>query len=105
METGCYIDCHNGHYAIPSVIELAQNYGYILGPFAEYVLDNYNDHYHEDEYPTSALDELATSAIEWLNSSYSTREIQGQNCPPFRPDGYYWDWNDGDFGLYKEEDE
>lgn len=27
--------------------------------------------------------------------------IEGQNFPPIIPKGTTWDWNDGDFGLYK----
>jgi hypothetical protein len=30
--------------------------------------------------------------------------IEGQNFPPIVPEGYYWAFNDGDFGLYKEEE-
>lgn len=31
--------------------------------------------------------------------------IAGQNFPPIIPEGTAWDFNDGDFGLYKYEDE
>jgi hypothetical protein len=27
--------------------------------------------------------------------------IEGQNFPPIVPEGYAWDWFDGDFGLYE----
>lgn len=30
--------------------------------------------------------------------------IEGQNFPPKVPERYYWSFNDGDYGLYKEEE-
>jgi hypothetical protein len=31
--------------------------------------------------------------------------VQGQNFPPKVPEGYVWEFNDGDFGLYKYDEE
>jgi hypothetical protein len=31
--------------------------------------------------------------------------VAGQNFPPRIPDGYRWDFNDGDFGLYRVDED
>ena len=31
--------------------------------------------------------------------------VAGQNFPPKIPEGYVWEFNDGDYGIYKLEDE
>lgn len=108
LEPGCYIGSHMGIYAIPSVITLAQSFGFIVDPFAQYALDDYYEHHREEEYPAEAITELSDEAIEWLNvgdNSGLDRPIKGQNQPPVIPDGYAWGWNDGDFGLYSTTDE
>lgn len=91
MEPGCYIDSHHGHYAIPGVIKLAQGQGFTIDPFAEYALASYEAHSYEAHYPMDSLIELSDEAIDWLN--------QHEGLP-----GHWWQWNDGDFGLYAEED-
>ena len=107
LEPGCYIDSNQGHYAMARLINLARRWGYRLDPFEEFALANYDLHYQEDLYPTSAMDDLADSVIDWLNQDEDQMPIIGiQPVPPKRAEGHYWDWKDGDFGLWPiEEDE
>lgn len=102
-ETGCYLDSHRGHYISRDVIEFAQSVGFIVGLSDAYVVSKYEDHGHEEDYPFEVIVELADEATAWLNSSAVDR-ISGQNFPPSKPEGTYWSFNDGDFGLYAEED-
>jgi hypothetical protein len=106
LEPGCYLDSHRGHYIVRDMIELAIDHGYIVDGFVRFTLDAYDEHYHEDNYPSGQLGELADDALAWLNvgdNSGPERPIKGQNNPPAIPDDYAWDWNDGDFGLYEIE--
>jgi hypothetical protein len=144
-ETGCYLDSHRGHYITRDAIQLAQGWGYIIDPFAQWAIDTYEEMAYlaadPKEYPHEALSELCDHAVEWLNSGqeacdncdggmsprdgdYWTHKddadqakrckkctgtgqgprIAGQNFPPKVPEGYYWSFNDGDLGLYKEEE-
>jgi hypothetical protein len=92
-EPGCYIDSHHGHYAIPAVIQLAQEYGRPLDAKMVDLLARYDADSHLPDYPGDAVIEESDAATEWLNDNVSV-------------DGHMWDWNDGDFGLYPiEEDE
>jgi hypothetical protein len=142
-QTGCYLDNHRGHYITRDAIQLAEGFGFIIGPFEEFALGMYEEHSHEDEYPNEALIELCEDAVNWLNSGqdvcpncdgsgtnpydgqYWTHKddpeqikrcktctgtgqgprIEHQNFPPKLPEGYMWGFNDGDFGLYKDEEE
>lgn len=112
LETGCYLDNHRGHYLTRDMIELAIGHGFIIDPFAQYALDHYEDwssvenDLHSGMY--ECLHSLAADALEWLNCGENSgldRPIKGQNSPPVIPEGTAWEWNDGDFGLYEEEDE
>ena len=49
------------------------------------------------------MHELCDNAIAWLNAGQEER-IPGQNLPPTIPADTMWGFNDGDFGLYEEED-
>ena len=106
-EPGCYVDSHWGQYAIARVVEIAVELGRqceldeagrcqlcadeklaerhlaAMGPSTEPGLDG-------DEF--EQLVEAADSAEAWLNDHRA-------------PEGYSWEWNDGDFGLYANEDE
>ncbi len=93
---GCYIDSRHGHYTIPAMIQFAHGYGFPLDPFAKFTLIAYDNHYHMDEYPTGAMDELAIEAEDWLNNALN---------PDLKCEGHAWGWNDGDFGLYPIEDD
>ena len=143
-DTGCYLDNHRGHYITRDAIELAVEFGFIIGPFERFVIDMYDDHCFDDNYPTETLIELCDDATAWLNSGQGTcsycagtggqplppydgeywtvkdgdgerkckfctgtgrgPRIDGQNFPPKVPEGYVWEFNDGDFGLYQIED-
>lgn len=104
METGCYLDSHCGHYIIRDAVYFAVDHGFIIDGFESFALSHYESHSRDDTYPFEELVELSDRAIRWLNSSPWKREIRGQNCPPRRPEDAYWGWNDGDFGLYTEDD-
>lgn len=68
LETGCYLDNHRGHYIQRDAIELAVEYGFLIGGFEKFAVDMYQDHSHEDNYPFEALNELCDDAVAWLNS-------------------------------------
>lgn len=104
-ETGCYLDNHRGHFITRDAIELACSFGFIVGGFERFALDHYDDLGHEEDYPQEDLYDLQREAEDWLNSSATEREISGQNLPPARPAGFYWGFNDGDYGLYSEDSE
>lgn len=108
-QAGCYLDSHRGHYITRDMISLAIGFGFIVGEFERFALNRYDESNTDDDYPFESLVELADEALTWLNSGPNEgvdRPIKGQNSPPIIPDGYAWDWNDGDFGLYAiEEDE
>lgn len=67
-QTGCYLDGQRGHYVARDVVYLAQGYGFIVGALAQWALDAYEDHHHEDAYPAETISELAGEARDWLNS-------------------------------------
>jgi hypothetical protein len=102
-ETGCYLDNHRGHYLTRDVVELAIGYGFIVGEFERFALDQYEDHNHQNGYPHEALTDLADEARAWLNAGQLDR-VTGQNFPPIIPADHAWDWFDGDFGLYSFDD-
>lgn len=104
LETGCYLDNHRGHYITRDMINLAREYGFIVSECERWVLDTYHEHSHQPDYPHEALYELADEAQAWLNNGRGTTRMPGQNLPPAIPDGAYWDWNEGDFGLYDIEE-
>jgi hypothetical protein len=102
-EIGCYLDGHRGHYIIRDMIQLAEGWGFIIGPFEQFALAMYEDHNHEENYPHEGLHELADEALNWLNIGDNEgldRPIKFQNSPPIIPEGTAWGWNEGDFGLY-----
>lgn len=136
---GCHLDNHRGHYLSRDVIQLAEEYGFIIGPMEQWALHTYEKQSHENSYPHETLQELCDEAIAWLNSgqtgciycagtgkvyepgknvSPQTRtvichkcsgtgrgdRIKFQNFPPHIPAGTTWDWNDGDFGLWRNDD-
>ena len=108
LEPGCYLDNHRGHYISRDMILLSQEYGFIVDSTDQWLLDSYEDHSHEENYPAQSIYELADSALEWLNGGPNEgvdRPIKGQNSPPIIPENHYWDWNDGDFGLYEIDQE
>ena len=85
-----YLDGARGHYINHDLIEFAHAEGFPVDPFAEFVLNEYGDRYHEDLYPNDAVFALGEDAINWLN----------ENQPL---DGHYWEFNDGDFGLWADD--
>ncbi len=106
-ETGTYLDNHRGHYITRDAIEFAIGYGFIIGPLEKFVLDHYEDHGHDEDYPFDCIVELCDEAMAWLNCGENTgldRPIKGQNNPPAIPADTYWSFNDGDFGLWTEDE-
>jgi hypothetical protein len=85
------------------MIELAVEFGFIIGEMEKFVLSMYEDHNSEEGYPFESVQELADEALTWLNCGDNDgpdRQIKFQNNPPVIPEGHAWGWNDGDFGLY-----
>ena len=89
---GCYIDSHHGHYAIPEVVRIAEREGRPMDAEMTDLLARYEEHSHEAAFNMEAVIEESDKAIDWLN----------EHCPL---DGHTWGWNDGDFGLYNDEEE
>ena len=42
-DLGCHLDNHRGHYIGRDAIQLAQGYGFIVGPFEQWAIDTYDD--------------------------------------------------------------
>jgi hypothetical protein len=104
---GCWLDNHRGHYITRDMIDLATGFGFIIDPFAEFALRVYEDYDGDENFPHESLTDLADEALRWLNYGDNEgvdRTWQGQNSPPIIPEGYAWDWWEGDFGLYRIED-
>lgn len=87
---GCIYDSHHGHYIVPFVIGYAGQSGRPTDPFVLWAINSYSQHCHDPAYPNDALIEECEAAIVWLNEYV-------------RPEGYFFDWNDGDFGLWQDE--
>ena len=143
-QTGCWLDNHRGHYISRDVIELAVEFGFIIGPFEQYAVSKYDTDSHTEDYPNEGITELCDEAVEWLNSGQDECQqcsgsgmvleatgayipgvtmqqqpvickacsgsgrgprISGQNFPPRIPQDYYWSFEDGDFGLWKHDEE
>lgn len=94
---GCYVDGHWGQYAIARAVQIAGEFGWkdeqasdlatrhlaSMGPSTEPGLT-------DDEY--AMLVDAADDAEAWLNDNVTVS-------------GYSWQWNDGEFGLYANEEE
>jgi hypothetical protein len=66
--TGCFLDSHHGHYITRNVIQLAQGWGFIVDPFAQFAISKYESNGGDEDYPHETLQELCDDAIAWLNS-------------------------------------
>ncbi len=91
-DAGCIYDSHNGHYNIPFVIGYAEQAGRPTDPFVQWALNCYASHCHMPAFPNEALIEECDAAIVWLNDNVA------DECD------LYFDFNDGDFGAYFEDD-
>lgn len=89
-DAGCIYDSHHGHYIVPFVIGYADDAGRPTDPFVRWAVATYREHNWETNYPHDALIEECEAAIVWLNEHV-------------RPDGFSFDWNDGDFGMWPDE--
>lgn len=89
---GCYLDSHRGHYITRDAILLAADLGYKLADDDRALVDRYEAESHEADYPFEALVDLCDEAVEFLNRERGLA-------------GHWWDFNDGDFGLYPIDEE
>lgn len=92
MPLGCYLDNHRGHYITRDVILLAEGYGFKVADEDRVLVDSYDEDYWDDGYDFESLVGLADEAISWMNEVLCDR-----------PDDTYFEFNDGDFGLYPAE--
>ncbi len=84
-EPGCYADGARGlHEQYRILFGIAEGYGFIYGP-AEGEPSDPADH--------EFADDIADDAIDFLNELEQWRE------------GYAWSFQDGDFGLWCEDDD
>jgi len=144
-QTGTWLGNQRGHYIGRDTIQMAVEYGFIIGPFEQYAVamyDSANEGGSEAEYPHEGMSELCDEAVAWLNSGQDDcpncnegidprdgdywiskddaegikrckrctgtgrgDRIAGQNFPPRIPEGYTWAFEDGDFGLFKYDDD
>lgn len=91
-DAGCFFDSHRGHYIIPAIIEFAREQGRDLDDRTTDLVAQYDRDWSDDTYPYDHVIEESDAAIGWLNDNR-------------RPDGFWWGWNDGDFGLYPLEND
>lgn len=101
---GSYLDSNRGHYMARDVVKFANENGFLLDWFEEWAVDSYEQCYGEDEYPFEGVVDLAELAIEWLNSDEDSK-MKMQNLPPAKPADTLWGYNEGDFGLWSNDDE
>lgn len=104
MEAGCRLASWRGHYISRDIVEMAQEFGYLVDSSDEWLLDCYDEHCNDEGYPVETVYELAQAAEDWLNAGRDERQ-PGQNYPLAIPDDHYWGFNDGDFGLWPHEED
>jgi hypothetical protein len=89
-QAGCWLDNHRGHYIGRDAIELAVEFGFLIGGFEKFAVDMYQDHSHEDNYPFEAMHELCDEAVTWLNSGQSECPVcGGTGHPPEGSEDYF----------------
>lgn len=91
-EPGCYIAGHEGHYGTPSLVRFAIGLGMLVTGEDATLLDRYHEDNHLPDFPHEHLVDLADRAEAWLNEHHPR-------------EGHSWRWDDGEFGLYPDEDE
>lgn len=96
-EPGCYVDSHWGQFAMARAVQIAVEFGWddaegrdLAGRHLSAAGPSDAPGLTGDEFERLVF--ICDECEDWLNE-YRTL------------DGYYWCWNDGDFGLYKLEDE
>jgi hypothetical protein len=88
LPIGCYFDGARGSTDIEwNIIEMALEFGWDDLDALKFNEDKDPDDLNDDDY--EMLSELSDSAIDYLNEQ-ETRSF------------LYWQWNDGDFGLYPD---
>jgi hypothetical protein len=88
-ETGCHLDGVRGWRALPAVaLEIAPAFGYEVADLDHQYLEMYLDQETDD---TWTVEEVVDGAVTWLNER--------------TPEGWVWDWQDGDFGLWQVTEE
>jgi hypothetical protein len=89
---GCWLDNHRGHYITRDVILLAADHGFPLSDEDRAFVDTYDEDCHEPNFDFESLVDLSDRAIDWMNEVLCDR-----------PDDTYFQFLDGDFGLYPAE--
>lgn len=89
---GCYIDGHHGHFGTPAMLRLAIGAGFKpTDDDTSAILARYGTDQETDD-DTEALVWVADRAEQWLNDTYPLA-------------GHSWRWDDGEFGLYPDDDD
>lgn len=89
QETGCYVDGTWGNYALGRMIDVAKGFGFSLSAEGEKVLTRNYGNLTDDEY--EIIREIGDDAEEYLNTYHAE-------------DGYSWQWYEGEFGYWANED-
>lgn len=92
LTPGCYLDGSRGHYITRDAIRFACEHGFPIDPADLKIVDAYDDHYTDPDYPHEELNHIADDAIEYLNLRR-------------RVGAHYWEFRDGDFGAFPEHEQ
>lgn len=87
-DAGCYIDGARGIYMVDRIVEIAEDHGFKV----EGCDDDHSHTAGDGSYTSWAAcefaDEIADEATDHMNEAAAV-------------DGFYWGFNDGDWGLWR----
>lgn len=86
---GCWVEDTWGHYASQRVCQIAMQAGWEPSEADALIVNNYPD--VDDDALMAYSDEIVCDAVDWLNDNLAPR-------------GYRFDWADGGFFLWANED-
>ncbi len=108
IEKGCYLDSHRGQYIIDGMAELCDGFVNVLGYPTNYV-DQVKQYRHvidtesvfNDDGTYSSVYSRACEGLDWLYDEIESKlnDMLPDDCE------LSWGWFDGDFGLYRNNDE
>lgn len=86
-DAGCWIDGHEGHYGIVTLVTIAETYGMRLSAVDSGAVSRYAAGSNAE---IEIVHSIADEAEEFLNATVA-------------PDGYSFGWHEGAFFLWSEE--
>lgn len=108
VEEGCYFDSHRGQYIIDAMAELCDGFVNVLSHPTNYV-DQVKQYRHVIDTESVFNDDGTYSSVhadacERLDGLYDEIENKLNDMLPDDCE-LSWGWNDGDFGLYRNNDD